>query len=637
MSAFSERIINTMRTAYQYTIGGKNDDEQLKAAQTTAEETQGVKTPQTSSGYTTSPISVVNPTGQTTGEVTDQYVPGADSKTSDKEPETEKTPQEKVNTIFVELRNACKDADINFAQLLLNLSAITGKTLAQFHEMDAELKAELLSYVKESVERFTAKKAEGKIDNVDGLEAVTMDTYLMYNFITNDKNGKKLDLAKMSPKEVEQRRKICEAKLKEHRQKCSEKIKSLPEDKQEAAKEELKTTMDDMRLHVFNKVSKDIPFESALQLMLIVASKDVGEAAEKLMESYPPEIREKLASTMQNFDNFIAYVNAAKERGENINTENARAAFEKYHRIFGSYKDKKSFQNYEKQYMAARVENTLPYEVLQATAMGIGEAAYTNHVMSSAEKDAVLSTWVRDNDKFLSDAQMENVEFVSQQYINEYLEKHPEEREHFAFATKSIKYIVEEELQREFKPENSKQARAAEKRNKTEASEKPSQTSDNPSQTSAATYVSSPAAVQFAGDEVSGTSPVRLNQGVTAAEEPSQNQENEEKVRYALVEGTMTVQDAYKKIGEDKTIRLIIKDQTLRAVHKSEIELYIAKYHNDKEKMQNFVEHAPDDLKLLAISQMTDGAKFAEDLIKEHKVSHDMTVILKNKELQEKD
>ena len=628
MSAFSERIVNGMRTAYHYIVG-KDDDEKRVAAQTTTAEATSVKPAQKSQAYTTSPISVVNPTGKTTGEVGERYEHNPQVKSESK---SSAEAQKKVTEITNELKQYCEKANIDFVQLMLKLSAITGKTLKQFHEINPEVKAELLSYVHESVEKILAKKAEGKIQNVDALEAVTTDAYIMYHFITNDKNGNKIDLETMTPKEVEVRRKSCEKKLQKYRNEQKKKLGKLSESERKLAIKDIKAGMDDMRMHIFETVSKQLPFQSAMEMMLIVASKDVGNAAEKLMESYPPEIREKIASTMQDFDSFLKYVNEAKSRGEKIDTEATRAAFEKYHRIFGSYKNQEAFEQYQQQYVEAREQGVLPQSVMQAAAMGIGEAAYTNHVMTSEQKEAVLQTWVKNNDGYLSDAQMQHVEQTATQYINEYLEKHPEEKEKFNYVTKNIKEIVESTLKREFKPEPQEAARAAEKRKQSGTTEQTSKSSGSVSSNTPSQSVIS----SSQSDEIVSADKIASLASIT---DESQNvsQEDKEQAKKDFIAGNITIRQAAKKLGAEETIKLTVTNPNLRAVHKDAIELYIVENRNDKDKMQAMIKYSPDDIKAMIVSHIPEGSEVAAELIERHEISHDAGVILQNQTNLKKD
>ncbi len=368
---------------------------------------------------------------------------------------SDKAVKEDIETLKRAIHAHCKEAGISFPQLMVNLSAIFGGTLNDFYKLKPEVQKMFLNYVDDSIQKV--KNANRK--DVDSLEAVTTDTQMMYHFMTHDKNKKVvLDFNTATPEEIRNRRQYVDTKFKEYKDKKLAKINKLNGAEKEAAIKELEEGMADIRKHVYNEVKAKVSLECAMENLLFLASRDVADEAEKLLDSLLIEKRIEIANTAYSWDKFKEYIQAEQGRGTQKDDKIAYAAWKKLNALMTSYMTKNKFNEYQAASFESRQNGELPTEVYKATEKGIGEGAYANHVMTAEEKQEAVQTWVKYNDGFLSDTEMAEVEENANKYIDEYLEKHPEEKESFARLKQgTMKETVEKTLERKFKPEIKKE------------------------------------------------------------------------------------------------------------------------------------------------------------------------------------
>ena len=616
MSTFFDNRINTARTA-QNTVPEYKFGEKSVAGKTTVQETQAPKPVEKSGSFTTSPISVVNPSGKVTGEVGEVLdIKQYNQKETKKYNEADELQKTKRN-----LRELCDKANINFPLLMVNLSALTGKTLSQFDKMNPTIQALLLNYVAKSIERVE-KHAK---PNVDKLQAVVTDVAIMYNAIIRDKNGNIYDLEDLSPEEIKSKRQEINIIMKKYKADRMLKCEKMSAEEKQIFEKEIEAQEADFRYTIYQTNLKKVSLKSALELMFITSAIDGGKAVKDFFDGLTPEQRVEVASTMHDFDSFKEYIKELKQRGENISDEQALQGFEDYHRIFGSYKTKESFDEYQLAAHNARINGELPEEVCRATSMGIGEAAYTNHVMSMEEKEASLQTWVQQNDGFLSDTEMAHVEQVSQQYVQEYLAQHPEEKDSFAVVTKSMREIAETTLGREFKPENSQNDVAAKDKKSSSVSSNSKESSGQnvSAEVGAISYSPSVSPVGTVSEgEVSPVDKPAQQSAAKQKEDTKTGSMAEVEIKNKLLSGEMTEGDAKKQLGgtDHALIKFYTKDPVLRALNKDKILCYI-ETEKDNEKLKELAKNAPQEVVSMIVNHMRGNkADFAQSLIQKHEV-----------------
>ena len=515
--------------------------------------------------------------------------------------------EDNLNKVRVALRNKCAESNINFAELSVNMAALTGKTFIEFSKMDKNLQITLLNYLLESIERVN----KANLPDVKKLEAVVTDAALMYHFITHDKQGNEFSIEDLTPEQLKKRRLMFEAKMKIRKEERMAQMESLSAEEKAAAMEDLKAEMAGYRKHIFDELSKKIPFESAMELILIVSSKDVGEAAKQLMESYPVEIREKIANTMQSFENFKEYINTVKGRGEDLGDEKALAAFEQYHKIFGTYKTKENLEKYEEQFVASRANSEFSSEIYKAAAMGIGEAAYANINMSSEEKETFIQKWVSDNDAFLTDADMARVEERASKYIKELLGKNPEIKDNFAKVKSSIKDIVQKTLKRVFDNNIKKDKISGAKFQKSKFATVPSFKTCT------------------LNKEVLSFTQAYIKEQAEKFERPA-IKKSEEDIAFALIKGIINEKQAFKNLdnSEHKFVKMCVQNSKLASKYDERIKLYIQTEKDDK-KLKAIAQVAPHDIVVKIVHNMRgDKEKLATDLIKKHEVDTNTKILL---------
>ena len=529
------------------------------------------------------------------------------SKTTKKE---SKKLDEKLNNTKLALRAKCIENNINYGQLTVNLSAIVGKTIKEFYMMDKNLQITLLSYVMDTIERV--KKAN--LPDVKMVEAVVTDVALLYEFITRDKQGNVYELEKMTPDEIRSRRLDFEEKMKVRKEQKMAEIEKLPENERAAAKEAMKEEFAGYRKHIFDELSKKIPFESAMELMLVVSIKNLGDAAKELMESYPVEIREKIANTMQDYDSFKEYIKAHRSDCEEL-TDEEKKAIDQYHMIFGTYKTKEKLEEYEQAYVESRQNGEFSEDILKATAKGIGKAAYANIKMTSEEKETFISNWIIDNDGFLSDTELIEVEEEAKEYIEELINENPELKDNIAEVRRSIKEIVEKTLDRVL--DNKKDNRTEDNKTKlTEDEIKRAVTDTN-------------VKVQNIHREVLSYAKVYMEKQAKKFETPAIKKSNEQ-ISTALLKGIINEKQALRNLNnsEHKFIKMCVQNPRLATMYEERIKLYI-KSETDQDKLKAIAEVAPHDIVIKIVHNMKGNKeKFSQDLIKKHKVDYNTKIIL---------
>ena len=625
----------------------RNDKSMFIAPRLTNEEKSGQKPIEKTSVKSTVTVPMVNPTSKTL-KSNNVNVKGYGDELVEEEQKdinlTSEKPSVKnlkklIPTVFA--KAGIKDAEMFKSEVRLKLSAISGKptTKGDFEELDPKLQAMMLGYAIEAVERCAKAQKDGKLKNVSLADAVAMDIAMMYNFIIHDENGNEIDIKTMTPEQVAAKRKSIDEKYKKQRELREAKINKLPESEKQKALEELDAELASHRKHMFQKLYKNMSFQSALELLLIVSVRDVGDAAQELMDYYPPEIRKEIANTMQSFESFKAYINVAKGRGEDMGDKAARIAFVKYHRAFASFKTKEELEEYMKAaeaFIESRDNGEFEELVYKATAMGVGEAVYANHEITSEDKNNFIASWVQSNNGFLTDTEMAQVETEANEYIEQYLEQHPEERETFQHAT-SMKEIVEKTLGREFKPEKTEAQKTdkAEKSDKTDKAET-AQTSVAEVKAFVPEVLSTTSTVLAQVREAASrgvSSPIKSEQPKTQTEQVATVKKSPKIVAQQLLSGQIDEQQAQKDVGsKHEFIMMCAENTTLKAVYKNRIMSYI-KSEKDEKKLQEIIINAPE-LALVVLSNMRgDKSKLAQEVVGNHEVNS-CTSILLQKEIE---
>ena len=652
MSGFENQKGYAISSNYLY---DRNDKSMFVAPRLTNEEKSGQKPIEKTSVKSTVTVPMVNPTSKSfkNGNAQNNSNVGQDQYISENEkqsevnagPEGEKrTVQQMKQSLPATLAKAgIKDEGAFKAEVRLKLSALAGKTTKEdFKELDTKLQAMMLGYAIEAVERCAKAQKDGKLKNVSLADAVAMDIAMMYNFITHDENGNEIDIKTMTPEQVAAKRKAIDDKYKKQRELRKAKINKLPENEKQKALEELDAELASYRKHMFQKLYKNMSFQSALELLLIVSVRDVGDAAQELMDYYPPEIRKEIANTMQTFESFKAYINVAKGRDEDMGDKAARIAFVKYHRAFASFKTKEELEEYMKAaeaFIESRDNGEFEELVYKATAMGVGEAVYANHEITSEDKNNFIASWVQSNNGFLTDTEMAQVETEANEYIEQYLEQHPEERETFQHA-KSMKEIVEKTLGREFKPEKTEAQKTdkAEKSDKTDKAET-AQTSAAEVQSFVPEVVSTTPTVLAQVKEAASrgvSSPIKSEQPKTQTEQVATVKKSPKIIAQQLLSGQIDEEQAQKDAGsQHEFIMMCAENPTLKAVYKNRIMSYI-RSEKDEKKLQEIIINAPE-LALVVLSNMRgDKSELAQEVVGKHEVNS-CTSMLLQKEIENED
>lgn len=329
------------------------------------------------------------------------------------------------------LENVCKKNNIDGTKLMLSLSAITGKSLKEFNQLDTNVQKALLSFVEESVTRIEKRD----VSDADKLESVVMEAAFMYGAITRNGDGTYATLESITAEQMAERRTNFEGSLRERYNSEMRRIESLPEEEKAEELQKLKNKHARIRHNTFNHVMKKVKPDAALELMAILAAKDLGEGAEEFLASIPEGKREEVASEMHNFNHFKKCLDAAVERGEDVESEEALASFEKYNTEFVAYKNGSAAFKYQQQYANARRNNEYSEKIFKAVATGIGYGAYINKVMLPEDKASFIAYWENDAKDFKDNDVIESVN----QKVQEYIESHPEEAE----EVKKTKKIVD--------------------------------------------------------------------------------------------------------------------------------------------------------------------------------------------------
>lgn len=339
-----------------------------------------------------------------------------------------------LKEVQISLEKTCMKHKLDGRSLMLALSGITGKSLSEFNKLDENIQKALLTYVEESVNRVGEKAP----DHVDKMEAVVTEASFMYRAITRNGDGTYASLESITPEQMAERRANFETFLKNKYTEEQQRISNLSGEEKEKAIAELKLKHAEMRHRIFTHVSEKVKPEAALELMAIMAAKDLGVGAEEFLSSLSEEDRIKLASEVHDFKHFEKCIKAAMERGEDIESEEALASFEKYNAEFMTWKNANASYNYQDAYRQARKNNELPEAVFKAAAVGIGYGAYINEVMKPEEKAAFISYWENDAKNFGDD---DVIKFVNEN-VQEYIEKYPEKSENIEKTRNIVKIIT---------------------------------------------------------------------------------------------------------------------------------------------------------------------------------------------------
>ena len=507
------------------------------------------------------------------------------------------------------LREKCIASDINYGALMINITAITGKNIREFRQVDKNLQLTLISYIMKTIDRVN----EVNLPDVKKLDAVVTDAALLFEFVTHDENGNVRNFENISPEELKNGREEFNKRLKKRREEKMAEIEKLPESERAAAREALKEELAGYRQHIFDELKRKIPFESAIELILVVSIKDLGEKAQELMESYPVEIREKIANTLQSPETFKEYLRTVKGECDEL-TEKELDAIAKFHKIFGTYKTKENLEAYEASYQESRKNGEFSEDIYKATEMGIGQAAYANINMTSEEKEAFIQNWVSNNDGFLSDSDMAQVEESAKEYIEELLNKNPEIKNNFQTVKRSIQEIVEKTLNRVF--EDKREASKEKKTKEANAQIKKLMTSPS-------------GKVHTLNKVVLSHAQQYIRKEAAKFETPAIKKSTEQ-IEFALVSGIITEKQALKNLdnSEHKFIKMCVQNSRLASKYDERINLYI-KNEKDVEKLKSIAAVAPHDIVIKIVQNMRGNReRLTDKLIKNHEVDFNTKVLL---------
>lgn len=360
------------------------------------------------------------------------------------------------------IKAACRKNNIDEEEVMKYLYELTGKTPAEFNNLDKDIQKALLSYVSDAI-AMTEKS-----DKVNKLEAVKTEARLVWEAVSDGKFANREEIEKfeadvvdtddvkdiadvskkISKEEFEAKKANIEKTIQAQYAKDMASLEKLPKNQRAEAKNAIDARYRFIRRKVFTETMISTPSDRGIAMMSIVHSGDLGVAAKEFLGTrVDDKEREFAASKIHDYKCFNECIEAAQARGEDITSEEALKSFEAYNTEFVSWKDIDASISYEFHATSARRSGKLPEDVYKSIAKGIGIGAYANHVMDAVEKEALIKCWINSNSDFLTDEEIASVAQAADDYIQEYQSKHPETK---CVEVRKVKELASEVLKRHF-------------------------------------------------------------------------------------------------------------------------------------------------------------------------------------------
>lgn len=377
---------------------------------------------------------------------------------------TNKTQKRSVGQIKGAIKQKCQANNINFAQVLKNISQIAGLTREKFEALPEKQKEEVMLFLEKELDKTIAlQKKHGHSDKTNTAEIVTESAKNKYeakkagvdvNAMEKEagdintelgKDFKKLNRAEKRARfrqMVKARKEAFEHRLQERLAKISPKYRAKIEAKWRAEHEFAENTR-------FNEVLATNDSDTALEAVVMLPAKNMATGIKTILNTRCDKAEKTATADKAKFEYTESLMKDYYERGEKPSTE----VVQEYTQIIVSAKSAQAVVEYQNDYKAKRdayesgkeTPAYLDKDFFTSSAKGIGEGALENTNMTNDEKAKFISDWNDDAKKY------DDYEVVTKS-VNEKLETKSEYKE----ISDKVKTINEEKTKTASKPVENK-------------------------------------------------------------------------------------------------------------------------------------------------------------------------------------
>ena len=377
---------------------------------------------------------------------------------------TNKTQKRSVGQIRDSIKQKCQANNINFAQVLKNISQIAGLTREKFEALPEKQKEEVMLFLEKELDRTIAlQKEHGHSDKTNTAEIVTESAKNKYeakkagvdvNAMEKEagdintelgKDFKKLNRAEKRARfrqMVRARKEAFEHRLQVRLAKISPKYRAKMEAKWRAEHEFAENTR-------FNEVLATNDSDTALEAVVMLPAEKMATGIKTVLNTRCDKAEKTATADKAKFEYTEGLMKDYYERGEKPSTE----VVQEYTQIIVSAKSAQAVVEYQNDYKAKRdayesgkeVPAYLDKDFFTSSAKGIGEGALENTNMTNDEKAKFISDWNDDAKKY------DDYEIVTKS-VNEKLETKSEYKE----ISDKVKTINEEKTKTASKPVENK-------------------------------------------------------------------------------------------------------------------------------------------------------------------------------------
>lgn len=377
---------------------------------------------------------------------------------------TNKTQKRSVGQIRESIKQKCQANNINFAQVLKNISQIAGLTREKFEALPEKQKEEVMLFLEKELDKTIAlQKKHGHSDKTNTAEIVTESAKNKYeakkagvdvNAMEKEagdintelgKDFKKLNRAEKRARfrqMVKARKEAFEHRLQARLAKISPRYRARMEAKLRAEHEYAENTR-------FNEVLATNDSDTALEAVVMLPAKNMGKGMKTVLNTRCDKAEKTATADKAKFEYTEGLIKDYYERGEKPSTE----VVQEYTQTIVSAKSAQAVVEYQNDYKAKRdayesgkeTPAYLDKDFFTSSAKGIGEGALENTNMTNDEKAKFISDWNDDAKKY------DDYEVVTKS-VNEKLETKSEYKE----ISDKVKTINEEKTKTASKPVENK-------------------------------------------------------------------------------------------------------------------------------------------------------------------------------------
>ena len=377
---------------------------------------------------------------------------------------TNKTQKRSVGQIRDSIKQKCQANNINFAQVLKNISQIAGLTREKFEALPEKQKEEVMLFLEKELDRTIAlQKEHGHSDKTNTAEIVTESAKNKYeakkagvdvNAMEKEagdintelgKDFKKLNRAEKRARfrqMVRARKEAFEHRLQVRLAKISPKYRAKMEAKWRAEHEFAENTR-------FNEVLATNDSDTALEAVVMLPAEKMATGIKTVLNTRCDKAAKTATADKAKFEYTEGLMKDYYERGEKPSGE----VIQEYTQTIVSAKSAQAVVEYQNDYKAKRdayesgkeTPAYLDKDFFTSSAKGIGEGALENTNMTNDEKAKFISDWNDDAKKY------DDYEIVTKS-VNEKLETKSEYKE----ISDKVKTINEEKTKTASKPVENK-------------------------------------------------------------------------------------------------------------------------------------------------------------------------------------